>query len=266
MVTPLLKSDIAPFIFLAKEEGWICAEWELEFLLRNFPQGCLVRREAGCALGYITSIGYEKSGWIGNLLVSRESRRRGIGKTLMESALDALLRSGVETVWLTASAEGAGLYRRLGFLAVDGINRWTREGRIRAGEKPPPFDMEAMRKVDRAGWGDRRDALLESAFARGRLYGGGDAFLCCQPWEQGTQLGPWGALAEYQAEHLLDLALTGAAGRVFLDVPAGNLAAAGFLAKRGFKIRGSNSLMYLGVPPLYEPKKIFALASMGSMG
>jgi len=238
----------------------------MEFLLRSFPQGCLVQREAGRALGYITSVRHEKSGWIGNLLVSREARRRGIGKTLMESALEALTKSGVETVWLTASVKGAALYRKLGFVAIDSINRWVGEGRVGPGPTPAPVVMETVRQVDRAGWGDRRDLLLESTCGRGRLYGSSKAFICSQPWEEGTQLGPWGALVESQAQQLLDLALSGAGVQVFLDVPAGNIAAAALLARRGFAIRGSNTLMYLGAQPSYDPNRIFALASMGSMG
>lgn len=266
MVTLFLDLDIDPFVALAKEEGWICGRWELEFLLASFPQGCLVRREAGRALGYITSVRHEKSGWIGNLLVSHEARRRGIGKALMESALEALTGSGVETIWLTASAKGAGLYQKLGFKSIDSINRWVGEGGGVQRKSPAPGDIDAVRQVDRAGWGDKRDLLLYSTCARGRLYSSSDGFICCQPWEEGTQLGPWGALAESRAEQLLDLALSGTGGKVFVDVPAGNIAAAALLAKRGFAIRGSNTLMYLGATPAYEPKRIFALASMGSMG
>ena len=100
MVTPFFETDLDPFLALAKEEGWICDRWEFEFLLENFPQGCFVCREKGTALGYITSVKYGKSGWIGNLLVHPDARRRGIGRWLMESAVAGLLRSGVETVFL----------------------------------------------------------------------------------------------------------------------------------------------------------------------
>ena len=131
---------------------------------------------------------------------------------------------------------------------------------------PARADLEAVRKVDRAGWGDRRTDLLETACARGVLHGGVDSFLCCQPWKEGTQLGPWGALAAAQAEALLDTALAGLSGTAFLDVPARNVSAAALLTRRGFAIKGTNILMFLGVVPQYEPERIYALASMGSMG
>lgn len=267
MLSPFLHSDIEPFISLATAEGWICGEWELEFLLESFPQGCLVEREGDCVLGYVTAIRHDRSGWIGNLLVAPGVRGRGIGRKLMEAALHALQACGVETVWLTASADGVGLYKKLGFVAIDSINRWVGEGsneqRLSAA---PPCDQAVMRHVDRSGWGDRRDALLAVTSRRGQAFCSNYSFICTQAWGHGTQLGPWGSLLTSEAEPLLDVALSCAGEQVFLDVPVGNVAAAGLLTRRGFSIRGYNTLMYLGAAPKYEPQRVFALASMGSMG
>lgn len=267
MPTGFVSSDIAPFLRLALAEGWICGEWELEFLLQAFPQGCLVKRVGNEGVGYITSVRHEKSGWIGNLLVRPDARRGGVGTELMQGALSALLDAGVETVWLTASAKGVELYRKLGFVPVDSINRWVGEGGGAPGSSTSlPCDRNMIRHVDSAGWGDRRTALLDVTAGRGQLICRNFSFLCIQHWQQGTQLGPWGALFEKEAAALLELALAVSAKSVFLDVPAGNLAAAALLTRKGFSIRGSNTLMYFGGKPKYCPDKVFALASMGSMG
>jgi ribosomal protein S18 acetylase RimI-like enzyme len=266
MFTPFLETDIAPFLAMAKEEGWICDQWEFAFLLQSFPQGCFVCREQGRPVGYITSVKYGRSGWIGNLLVHEDARRRGVGRGLMESTVSALLKAGVETVWLTASEKGAGLYQKLGFVQIDSIMRWTGKGAGSEQLKPAALDLESFREVDRAGWGERRDTLLQTTCCRGRLYSSSGGFLCCQQWDDGIQVGPWGCLIGAQAGQLLDQALSGAGERVFLDVPAGNLSAAALLVKRGFAVKGSSALMYLGAEPKYKPKNIFALASMGSMG
>jgi len=263
---PFLEADIAPFLALTEEEGWVCDRWEFEFLLDSFSQGCFVRREGGNALGYITSIKYGRSGWIGNLLVQPGARRRGIGRELMERAVSALLKSGVETVWLTASEEGAGLYQKLGFLPIDSIYRWSGKAALNQALKPAPLDIESIRAVDRVGWGDRRETLLQVTCGRGRLHTSSGGFLCCQEWRSGTQLGPWSCLIGAQAGLLLDQVLTDGDDDVFLDVPAGNFAAAALLIERGFSVKGSSALMYLGDHPLYQPGTIYALASMGSMG
>jgi GNAT superfamily N-acetyltransferase len=267
MVGPFLDRDIPSFLAAAEGEGWICERWEMDFLLRSFQQGCFVYRNHERALGYITSISYGGSGWVGNLLVHPEARNRGIGRELMESACCALLKSGVKTVWLTASDKGVGLYRRLGFAAIDHIIRWKGKGCRGRVPQQMPADYEVIREVDRRGWGNRRDALLEvTCRTRGKVFTSSGGYICTQQWESGTQIGPWGSVIRQQAPQLLDQALVGAPSRVFLDVPAGNHAATELLKERGFTVKGSNVLMYLGAEPLYQPEKVFALASMGSMG
>ncbi len=281
MVCPFLDADIGPFLALAEAEGWICGRWEFEFLLRSFPQGCFVCRDGEKTLAYITSVSYGESGWIGNLLVRPDVRKRGLGRTLMERAVSELLSRGVQTIWLTASAQGSGLYRQLGFVEIDEVKRWSRTTNRRAASaatprdmapaafnpvEPAEFDIDPAAELDRVGWGDRRDSLLQVSFARGELYRNSDGFLCCQRWDGGTQIGPWSGMADSQAAELLDGALVNAERKILLDVPSGNRAAAAVLEARGFEVKGSNLLMYLGAKPCYRPETIYALASMGSMG
>jgi GNAT superfamily N-acetyltransferase len=266
MIGAFLDDDVAPFLDLAGEEGWICDRWEFEFLLKRFPRGCLVWRERGEALAYITSIKYGTSGWIGNLLVRPEARRRGIGRGLMERSVAVLQEHGAATVWLTASESGAGLYRKLGFQAIDTICRWSGTGGAGGSLTPGPIDRESVRLIDLEGWGDCREALLEATCARGRLHTSAEGYICSQRWQNCMQIGPWGSSLASHAEGLLDRALAGAGEHVFLDVPAGNHQSVTLLSQRGFSIKGSNLLMYLGARPRYRPEKIYALASMGSMG
>jgi len=265
-VQAFTASDIPRFLALAAREGWVCERWELQFLLIHFAQGCRVWRDNGVAEGYVTSIGYGRSGWIGNLLVTPDKRRKGIGRTLMQAAVLALLHAGVETVWLTASEEGVELYRALGFHQLDTVERWVGKGSGTGKVSAAPLDLEWVRAIDRAGWGDRRDPLLQVTCGRGALVNTSGGFLCRQPWESGVQIGPWGCIIDAQAEELFDGALAASAGRVFLDVPAGNHAAGRLLKDRGFRVKGRTALMYLGAPPPYQPGNIYALGSMGSMG
>ena len=263
---PFLEEDIAPFLAMSAQEGWVSDLWELDFLLRCFPQGSFVWRDAGEALGHVTSIRYGKSGWIGNLLVHPGARRHGIGRGLVERAISTLLKNGVETVWLTASQDGAGLYQKLGFAPIDSINRWTGKAALNQDLKPAALDIESVRAVDRVGWGDRREQLLQETCGRGRLHTSSGGFICCQHWSSGIQIGPWGCLIGTQAGQLLDQVLAKGRDDIFLDVPAGNFSAGSLLSQRGFSIKGSTLLMYLGDRPLYQPGTIYALASMGSMG
>jgi ribosomal protein S18 acetylase RimI-like enzyme len=260
--------DVDPFLELAAAEGWICDRWEFDFLLRTFPQGCLVERANGRAAAFVTSIKHGRSGWIGNLLVREELRGKGSGAALMKEALNSLAEAGAETVWLTASGQGRSIYERLGFVAIDTIKRWTGQGR--AGDVAASRGISTARMVnlDHAGWGDRREAIIAAVAERGTVCGEYDGFLVAQPSAVGIQLGPWGCSSREAAAKHLDkaLATAGAGTRVFLDVPVRNVAASALLSARSFRVNGTNTLMYLGHTPLYDPERVYALASMGSMG
>ncbi len=259
--------DIEPFLALAASEGWVCDRWEFEFLLAQFPSGCLTARWEGKLVGCVTSIKYDTSGWIGNLIVSREYRGQGVGSALMERALEALDKAGAATVWLTASKQGKPIYERLGFMVVDVINRWVGQGIWGVSTEPAAVSRDALLAIDTAGWGDSRDSIIDAAVRRGRIYHAGESFLVSQSCSGGMQLGPWGGL-DRRASTLLDDALleAGKGVKVLLDVPIRNTEQTALLMGKGFSIRGSTLLMYRGTLPAYAPESIYALASMGSMG
>lgn len=260
--------DVSVFLALAADERWICGRWEFDFLLRHFPRGCLAVRMDDSPVAFITSIKYGTSGWIGNLVVRKDLRGKGFGSTLMRKALTALLDAGARTVWLTASESGKSIYERLGFGTVDLVERWYGTGSAGGDCETGDYSMDAILAMDQGGWGDSREALLAEAQERGTLTARDSGFLYSQPASGGIQLGPWGTLGPETASKLLDAARAGAGEgtRLFLDVPAGNDDATTLLRSRGFAVKGSALLMILGEKPAYEPHRIYALASMGSMG
>ncbi|MRR55366.1 MAG: GNAT family N-acetyltransferase [Deltaproteobacteria bacterium] len=260
------NEDISEFLSLAAEEGWISDAWELEFLRTAFPSGCLVCRNKGIPVAFLTSIKYEKSGWIGNLLVRKEWRGQGLGSALFERALDLLEQAGTRTIWLTASESGRPIYERHGFLAIDTVHRWLAKGQILAGA--PDSDYRGMLALDETGWGDRREELLRATINHGSstLLPGG--FLIRQRWGNAIQIGPWSSSNPRVAQQLLTNTITPTVDgpRIFLDVPEGNCEATKLMYGTGFSRQSSTTLMYRGEKPAYSPERIYALASMGSMG
>jgi len=258
---------IEPFLQLAAAEGWITDRSELEFLLRCFPQGCLVSTVDAAPAGFITATKYATSAWIGNLLVAPHFRRRGIGRSLMEKALQQLDGSGCATVWLTASADGAHLYRTLGFVQIDCVQRWRTAGSL-AAALPCAVDLEHAAVLDRMGWGDSRTSLFAGMQDCAGWLLRKDGFLRCISAGGGLQLGPWGALAGKVAAKLLEAALRDMAGDgdIYLDVPRGNRSAGRLLQAHGFAGSGDTLLMYRGRMPAYRPEFVYSLASMGSYG
>lgn len=261
-------TDMEQFLEMADEEGWICDRWELEFLLPAFPAGCLAWRDGSRPIAFVTAIKYGRSGWIGNLIVSPLLRGQGTGSALMRAALAALEAAGTETVWLTASEAGRPIYEKLGFLAVDTVYRWRGRGVAGSMELRNVPDLAAVKAIDRAGWGDYRDAIFPPLDGKGELFSASDGFLCRNSYDGGVQLGPWGCLTPETARRLLEQALhsAGEAAATFLDMPGNNREGAKLLSLSGFGIAGNTLLMYRGKRPAYRPELIYGLASMGSFG
>lgn len=205
------NEDIGEFLSLAADEGWISDAWEVDFLRRNFPAGCLVCRNKGIPVAFLTSIKYEKSGWIGNLIVRKEWRGRGLGSALLDRALVVL---------------------------------------------------------DEAGWGDRRETLIRAIIARGSasLHTGG--FMVRRRYGNAVQIGPWCSQSPEPAATLMERAMIPAdpGSLVILDAPERNQHASKLLNGARFATQSSSTLMYRGEKPDYAPERIYALASMGSMG
>jgi len=266
-LVPFKRTHIESFLLSAAVEGWITGQQEMEFLLKAYPQGCLVCLVEGKPAAFITAIQYGRSAWIGNLLVLPDFRQQGIGRALLQKVLHCLELSGAETVWLTASVAGAHLYRALGFKQVDRVQRWRGTGRrISAGSKP--VDTGAAAFIDSQGWGDSRQLIFAALPADSSFLTVEDAFLLQTAVESGLHIGPWGAVSAQAAASVLDLAVSGKGDVVamFLDSPEKNHAAGKMLSAKGFTVCGTVLLMFKGKEPEYQPEYIYSLASMGSYG
>jgi GNAT superfamily N-acetyltransferase len=272
-IEPFHKDDIATFLDLATTEAWVAEQWEFDFLLTAFPQGCFcIRDSIGKGIAFVTSLRHGRSGWIGNLIVAADHRGKGVGEALFIRTVSALRDAGVETFWLTASKLGKSLYEKHGFRSIDTIIRWTGFGRQHHGAHDWAKDScetaTSVSAIDCQTWGDRRDALLAATAGRGRLLLRESGFLVIQPCGDAMQFGPFSALDSATAEQILDAALhTVPRGtKVYLDSPASNRASLRHLNRRRMRISGSNELMYAGVKPDYRPECMYGLATMGSCG
>ncbi|HEU0264995.1 MAG TPA: GNAT family N-acetyltransferase [Geobacterales bacterium] len=259
------KDEAIPTLLsLAREEGWISHPWEFRFLRTAFPQGALAARDGSGYVGFVTALRHGRSGWIGNLIVRKDRRGGGVGRALFEQALQLLTSRGVETIWLTASAQGRPLYEQQGFSSIDRIRRWQGSGSIRQAEQLPA--LRRMMELDAEAWGDRRDQLILATAGRGVLHGSSAGFLVCQDQGGIHQLGPWIAPAEEGGE-LFEAAIDGSQkGTLVVDMPERNKQGATLLMERGFRCCASTELMIYGVVPHYRPELIHGLATLGSLG
>ncbi len=269
-ISRFLPRHVPEFLVMAQREGWICDRWELDFLFQTFPRGSYVAMIDEHPGAFVTSVKYERSGWIGNLLVHHPHRGKGLGRMMLNLCLEGLEGAGAETIWLTASEDGRRLYESVGFVPLDSIIRWFGAGDFRTDNEQCWIDNRAMvEELDREGWGDRRDVLLHAVAARSSFLNNGDAFLMAQRTAAGLQLGPWGCREPASADLLLGeywRSSPSSGKHIFLDTPSGNGFIQSLLDRSGFTSCGSTLLMYRGKRPDYLPGSICALASMGSMG
>lgn len=269
---PFSRGDIPGFLALAHGEGWIAEQWELDFLLEAFPEGCLVvRDDGGSAIGFVTSLVHHRSAWIGNLIIAEEHRGKGLGELLFMAAAKALQDADCRTIWLTASKMGMSLYEKHGFMRIDTIQRWAGEGRIGRGTscvKGSDAVSGAVVSLDALTWGDRRELLLSAVMKRGESLVIKDGFATLQPCGDRFQLGPFVALNELIAADLLasvlHTKLKGAT--MYLDAPSSNRSALKLFNRNDFRVAGSNELMYFGEKPAYRPELLYGFATMGSCG
>lgn len=91
----------------------------IERFLRRNPETCFVAREAGKLIGVILCGHDGRRGYIYHLAVHPDHRRGGIGKSLVDAALEALKKEKINKVALVVFASNTGgneFWRSVGFV------------------------------------------------------------------------------------------------------------------------------------------------------
>ncbi len=270
------KEDLPAILQMALEEGWISDLSEFLMFLKFNPKGCFVCTIDDWVIGSIMTFCHSKSAWIGNFIVAKEYRGKGIGKELLFRAINYLNKEKKEQIFLNAAEQAEELYKRFGFKRVVPVNRWL--GRAvkpvnsveNLSEVIP--DCSSFVELDALLWKEERFFLI-SRFLSLRnfkshlepfgflMYGGIRDFITIGPWELETE-------NEDIAEKLFVSALSDLkfGSKIVLDVPSTNKIAEKILIKYKFEIISSTLFMCRGKVPEINFGGIFSFASMGSMG
>lgn len=94
-----------------------------KYLERN-PETCFVAEEAGNIAGVIIAGNDGRRGYIYHTAVSPDYRRRGIGSELVDAALDALKKLGINKAALVVFAKnenGNAFWEKIGFTGRDDL-------------------------------------------------------------------------------------------------------------------------------------------------
>lgn len=113
-IKDLLPDDVDKAIQLSAAEGWNQTEKDWMMVLENADNKCIAAMLDGMVVGSANAINYSnKVAWIGMVLVDRQFRGKGIGKTLFKNILDSV--GHVESIKLDATPAGQPLYEKFGF-------------------------------------------------------------------------------------------------------------------------------------------------------
>lgn len=258
-------ADVPDGLALSDAAGWnqTADDWRLfitqgrVFGLRNGGEGPLVATAA--ALPYEGGIG-----WVSMVLVNPAWRHQGLATALMARCV-AHLRSLGATPVLDATPAGQQAYLRIGFEDGFALARW--EGTVSATDASPlpPADTATVSALDAQANACGRGFLLADFLQRtGTRVGLSPArtgFVIAREGRRATQIGPLVADDERSALALLQTAVAGLSGRVFLDVPERWAALRAWLEQAGFVRQRSFVRMALGVAPIASVNdRLFVLA------
>lgn len=217
-------------------------------LLRIAPAGSFCATVDGRVIGTAIGIDYGEFGWIAMMLVDPAVRGQGIGRRLLERALDAIPDD--RPIRLDATPMGRHLYQQYDFKDEAQLTRHVAPA-MQGARPTTSFSARQIRDADvpliaardRRIFGGNREPVLRWSLEGAPQYGwtvidvAGTAHYCLG--RQGTlfdQIGPVVSDDAAVARALVEGALANASGRqVVIDAFDGEAAFTGWLATRGFE-------------------------------
>lgn len=114
-VRNMSRGDFAFAVSLTETMGWGLDEEDFEFMRRLEPKGCFVLLRNSERIGVVTTLCFNHVGWLGNLIVNDQYRKKGIGTMLATHAIAYLVDKGVKTIGLYSYMDKVSFYEKLGF-------------------------------------------------------------------------------------------------------------------------------------------------------
>jgi GNAT superfamily N-acetyltransferase len=232
----MLREDVGFGQTLSIQSNWnqTQSDW-LRFLALQ-PDGCFIATLSGQLAGTATTCVFDRVGWIAMVLVEARFRRQGVGRALLMQALSYLDNQGTESIRLDATSMGEPLYRSLGFAPQFKVARFTGNAapylRHLRNIRAQSHDLQELLTLDQQVVGYDRSSLLEelckhrwNSFATYGTDLGIGGFVITRPGRVASQIGPCIANSTEVGETLLEKAISGCVGEVFVDIPLNNQAA-----------------------------------------
>ncbi len=251
VIRPMREEDLDFAAAGTAAEGWVTeTRAEFEAFLDYDPEGCFVAEFGGRRAGTCVAIRYAGQGFLGEMIVAREFRTKGLGGPLFTRAMATLLDNGCDPISLDAVPRAVAFYESKGFRAVSRSLRVY--GALTAPSKPSSrpmtvADMDPVFALDRQAFGDDRSFFLLRRFSEspdlalvreraGRI----DGYVFGRRRGPVVWLGPlWSRDADpgCAASLLRDAAASAAASEIRMGVLELNTRAAGLVTSLGLAVK-----------------------------
>mgnify|MGYP006289824373 FL=1 len=240
-------TDSSFFLRLANMVGWGMTQQDFNRIVKFGSNDSFIAMDNGEQVGVVVTTIYGNKGWIGNLIVLPEYRKRGIGSSLMLHAMNHLQENGVRAIRLDAVQEAIPLYRRLGFRdeywSLRHIGKAEKNNTMRT-RLLSDRDLPAIYILDHMFFKAHRKPILDYTYSQ-------NPELCWAAWEdsniigyimakdglENIRIGPWicDPLRPDLAEELLHSVMNMRLGEKFwVGTPENNDEAARILEKNNF--------------------------------
>lgn len=271
---PMNVGDLAAVHGLAHQMSWPHRPEDCANLFR-LGAGTVAVDQTGDVIGAGMRWAFGRDvGTIGMMLVAREYQGHGIGRALMRTLIDD---SSPRQLMLNATAEGQGLYDKLGFVATGQVRQhqvhWA--GGMASPAAPSvkirhavASDQPALCALDAAAFGADRSALIGSLLAAGQAWvidsaaGRPTGFAILRNFGRGSMIGPVVASDENEAIALVAAAAGAASpGILRVDVPTRAESLGAWLMAVGLPAIDTVTTMLRGTwPATFKEPQRFGLA------
>ncbi|MBS7625895.1 GNAT family N-acetyltransferase [Candidatus Bathyarchaeota archaeon] len=200
--------DFNFIIELAASEGVKYNVQDLVRVINYEPEGFFIAVEGESKLGVVSTVSYGVVGWLGNLFVKEQTRRRGVGTKLVRKALEYMACKGVRVTKLYCFPNNIPFYRRLGFRTELSYMVFRGEGRrmdSAAVEEMDESFLDKLSMFDRGIFGADRSKVLKAIYNQFKEYcfaayvdGEVAGYIMAAGSEGQYEVGPWVCKPEWQ--------------------------------------------------------------------
>ena len=272
-------TDLPRIVELRRAAGWGVHDWALHAVLEPPHARCLVAVDRGDRIvGVGSGIGYGALGFVGNMIVDDQHRRRGIGSAILEAVVGFLSERGAVRLELFATADGRPLYARHGFESA-GRSSFARVPRAIPSladgatvSEAGPADLAELAAYDAPRFGGDRGVLLRRMLEdpeRPLILVRRDRGIVGYGWVRpdAERIGPLVADAPDVAAALVNEAFRRmpAAASLTLSLPPGNRDGAARLVELGAELEPWEGRMARGPQVPRRDETIYANA-VGALG